>query len=136
MSAKGGRTAPDEVVAIRKPTRISKRWKMPKGCDIQEFVMREVTGQDEIEAAIWAEKGMTTAQSSSAMAIYSAQRRECMRLALVEVDGAQVNHDGIPFKQMDYYSIKTMLFLTYAFNKMNGVEDDELKNFEAGAETE
>lgn len=129
-------TETDVVITAPTYPRLKKLWKLPPGCDIKSFVMREVGAKDEMEAAIWAEKSLSSAERTNAMAVVGAQQRECMRLSLVEVDGSPVNHDGIPFKAMDQYSIKTLRFLQYAFNLMNGVDDDDLKNFEAGAEVQ
>jgi hypothetical protein len=81
-----------------------------------------------------ADKLMSDALRNSAVATISAEQREAMRLSLVEVDGEPVNHDGVPYMAMDDWSLKTLRFLQTAFNEMNGIEADDLKNFRAGAQ--
>ena len=113
---------------------MQKRFTLPDYCSVGEFVMRELTAKDELTASIFAEKFMSDALRNSAVATIAAEQREAMRLALVEVDGIQVNLDGVPYLEMDNWSMRTVRFAQMAFNEMNGIESDDLKNFKAGAQ--
>jgi hypothetical protein len=95
--------------------------------------MKELTAKDEIEAAVWADKFMSEALRNSAMAAIGAEQREAMRLSLVEVDGEPVNQNGVPFLAMDSWSLKTIRLAQTAFNDLNGVDAEDLKNFKASA---
>ena len=122
------------VITPQARTRPVMLWRTKGRCDIATFKMREVDGTDQAEAAIWAEANVDPAQKSNPVALMQQEQHEMMRLSLVEVDGVPVNHDGIPFKELDHWSLRTLRFITYAFNHMNGADSDELKNFEAEAQ--
>jgi hypothetical protein len=107
---------------------------MPERCDVTELVMRELDGDDQIEASIWADKKLSSAMRDSAVAMYAAEQREAIRISLVEVDGQQVNLDGIPFSGMDTWSMRTMRFVLKAFADLNGAEASELESFQKGAQ--
>lgn len=113
---------------------MQKRFTLPDYCTVGEFVMRELTAKDELTASIFAEKFMSDALRNSAVATIAAEQREAMRIALVEVDGKPVNVDGIPYMAMDEWSMRTIRFAQMAFNELNGIESDDLKNFRAGGQ--
>ncbi len=113
--------------------RLKKRFKLPEYCDIAEFVMRELDANDEMEAAMWAEQKMTSAHRENPIAAMGLEQREAVRLSLCEVEGAKVNHDGVPYAAMDNFSMRTMRFLNSAFSDLNGIDSDDLKNFQAEA---
>lgn len=99
----------------------------------KEFVMRELTAKDEIEAAIWADKKRSSA-GDGVLSIVGGEQREAMRLSFVAVDGKPVNEGGIPFVGMDNWTYRTMRFVQRAFADLNGVEQSDLDSFAEGAE--
>lgn len=113
--------------------RTMKRYPLPEYCDCRSVVMRELDTRDEIEAAIWADKAANSALADSQMAAFQADQRESIRLALVEVDGVEVNVGGMPYKAMDGWSMRTMRFIREFYADLNGVEQDDLKNALKGA---
>ena len=104
------------------------RYELPKGHSCLSFTMRELTGRDEIEAGRLALATASEADRDNAVMLNFAEQREMMRLSLVEVDGEPVGIDT-PFMDMDDWSMKTMVFVRKAFNEMNRVDGDDLKNF-------
>jgi hypothetical protein len=132
-AAKAPKRARSEVINM-KPHLMAKRFQLPDYCSIREVVMRELDGQDDIEASIWADKNATSAIKGSAVAAMVADQRESIRLSLLEVDGTPVNHDGIPFMAMDDFTSVTFRFLLQFYSDMNGAKEDDLKNAIAGAE--
>jgi len=114
--------------------RYMKRFPLPERCDAKEFVIRELDSNDDIQAAIMADKMAPAAIKDSAIGLMSSEQREAVRLSLVEVDGVPVNQDGIPFLAMDEWSARTMRFALQAYMQVNGVTPDEIRSFLAGAE--
>lgn len=111
---------------------IAKEFEVPaKGADRYNFhkvVMRELNGQDRIEASIWADKNINPALEESIVGQMDTQQREALRLSIVAVDGKRVNTGGVPFMAMDEWNIRSMRFLEACFNDLNGVDLDEVKN--------
>lgn len=130
--AKKSKADIDQVVRPTRPKRVARRFTLPERCDIRSFTMRELDGNDEIEASIWAEKNVPPAQSQSPLAMMAQEQKEAIRLSLVEVDDVPIT-PGVPYMDMDHWSMRTMRFVRQAFGITNGVEEDELKNFEAEA---
>jgi hypothetical protein len=122
-----------EVINM-KPHLQAKRYTLPDYCSVQSVVMRELDGQDDIEASIWADKNATSAIKDSAVAAMIADQRESVRLSLLEVDGKPVNHDGLPFMAMDNWTSRTMRFLLSFYADLNGAKEEDLKNSVAGAQ--
>jgi phage FluMu protein gp41 len=112
---------------------LKKRFKLPSGMSCKEFVMRELTAKDEIEAAIWADQKRSSA-GDGVLSMVGGEQREAMRLALVEVDGETVNVEGVPFTAMDRWTYRTMRYLQKAFEEINGVDQKDLASFSKGAE--
>ena len=131
--AKAQKRARSEVINM-KPHLTAKRYQLPDYCTVREVVMRELDGQDDIEASIWADKNATSAIRGSAVAAMVADQRESIRLSLLEVDGVPVNHDGIPFTAMDDWTSVTFRFLQQFYADLNGAKENDLKNSIAGAE--
>lgn len=112
---------------------LKKRYTLPDGMSCRSFVMRELTSQDEIEAAIWADKKRGSAQDG-VLSVVGGEQREAIRLSFVEVDGNPVNVDGVPFTAMDKWTYRTMRYVQKAFTDLNGVQQDDLESFSEGAE--
>lgn len=111
--------------------RMAKKFTLPTGCDCESFVVRELNGNDEIDAAVMADKSSSDLVKDSPIAQFGAERRESLRLSLVEVDGKPVPQ---PYLEMNHWSLKTLRVLMAAFNDLNGLDEDDLKNCLASAE--
>ena len=116
------------------PKHRMKKFKLPDDCDAKEIVMRQLDGNDDLEIAIWADRRMTSAHKENIFAVIEVKKHEAARRALVLVDGKPVNEDGIPFAEMDNWSQQTMVYVLRGYNKLNGVEDDDLKKFDKSEE--
>lgn len=114
--------------------KLKKRYRLPAGCSVREVVMRELDGNDEVEAAVMAEQRASSATKGSVAGMIGAEQREAIRLSLCEVDGKPVNADGVPFMAMDRWTMRTMRAINRFFADLNGLPEDELKNAVAGAE--
>lgn len=106
----------------------TRRFKLPARCSVGEIVMRELDGRDDIEIAIRTKQKLNSATEDNPAAIMAIQQNEAYRAALVEVDGEAVPVDG-PYVAMDRWTQRTMTFVGRAFNALNGVQGDELKEF-------
>lgn len=114
---------------------LKKRWLMPRngqGFSCKEFVMRELSGEDELEAAKWADKRRSEADTG-ALAVMNSEQREAIRLSLVSVDGEPVGGD-IPYMAIDKWNLRTMRLVRHAFNDLNGVGESDLEDFKEAAE--
>lgn len=112
----------------------AKRYKCPSGLTVRSFVMRQLDGADDIEAAMAAD-----ARAGSAVAPDSGARqlidvREKLRLALVEVDGQRVNVGGVPYMGFDRWSLATIRFAERAFVELNLVRSESADAFFDAAE--
>jgi len=103
---------------------IRKRFTLPDGCTVAEFVVRELVAKDEVKAAQLAD---------ASGGADSDLQREMLRLSICEVDGVKVN-EASPYFDMDQWSLRTLRYLQQAWLDLNGVGDSDLKNFEASAE--
>lgn len=118
---------------------MKKRFTLPKpkagrsAYNCKSFVMRELIGKDQHEAAMMADM-RKRAVPDTAFAQAQLERDEAMRLSVVEVDGRPTNIDGVPFIEMDNYNYQTLYLMRLAFNEMNGVGDEEAETFINGAE--
>jgi hypothetical protein len=112
---------------------LTKRYRLPAGLSCQEFVMRELTAEDELEAAMWADKRRTSAHDGI-LSMVGIEQREAMRLSLVEVAGQSVTCDGVPSQELDGWRSRTMRFVLLAFNDLNAVDVEDLSRFRLGAE--
>jgi hypothetical protein len=125
---------PAAAVINSKPHLMAKRYTLPDYCSVQSVVMRELDGQDDIEASVWADKNASSTVKESAVAAMVADQRESIRLSLLEVDGKPVNHDGLPFMEMDNWTSRTFRFLMQFYGDLNGATNEDLKNAVTGAE--
>ena len=107
--------------------RIRKRYNLPDGLDVKSVVMRELDADDDIESAIWADANANSALQGSAIAAIQGDKKESIRISLVEVDGEPVNQDGVPYKGMDRWSHRTMIFIEASWMDLNGVDTSDLK---------
>lgn len=111
-----------------------KRFTLPDGHPIREFVMRELDGLDDIEIAAWVERKTTSITGGSYKQEMQLERIEAMRRAIVSVDGETVNVNGVPYAGFDRWPHRTRLHAHNAFNEMNGVSPAEQKKVQADAE--
>jgi len=95
--------------------------------------MRELTNRDQMEASMWADKNIESALRGNLLAENMQEMHEAIRLSIVEVDGEKVGADGVPFKALDEYSMRTMRALRAYFSDLNGVDEDDIKKSIAGA---
>ena len=110
------------------------RFTLPEYCDVREVVMRELDGRDDPIVAMWAEQNLDSALSDSFMAVKAQAQREEWRQAIVSVDGVNVQHPGVPYMEMDNWGNRTMEFIVRYYNKVNGVEAEDVKKHLAGGE--
>lgn len=108
-------------------------FRLPDYCSIPDLAMRELDGQDDILSAYWADQNADAATKDSHVAASIADQREGIRLALVGVNGVQVNDDGGCYYDCDEWTSKTWRFLIQFFSELNGVSGAELKNAVRGS---
>jgi len=113
---------------------LTKRYQLPKGCSVREVVIRELCGNDELEAALWTERHADAALLETPQGQIAAEQREMVRLSLVEVDGAEVNVDGVPYMGLDTWSVKTFRAVRLFFNDINSLDGAQLKSALEGAQ--
>lgn len=89
-----------------------------KDMSIESFVMRELNGKDEEQAS-----KITEAKGEDK------HMNELVRMSLVEVDGEPVNVDGVPFNGLDTWSSRTRQMVSIAFQKLNTVANEDIKDF-------
>ncbi len=107
--------------------KLVKKFTFKEGYDCKTLVIRELTGIDEMEAAVWADKHSTSAVGTTARN----EQAEAMRLSIVEVDGKKVVQ---PYMQIDDWGFRTIRLLRECFAEVNGVDPSEVKNVLAEAE--
>lgn len=136
-------------LAARFPDTMARRYVLPRNVtDCREVFMREITSRDEVEAAIMADATMSLAEKQSVRLTADAERRECIRLAIValgklvdkrdplsQVVYEHVNHDGEPFSEINDWKGKTWTCLQTYFGMLNGVPTEELAEGLVGAQT-
>ena len=104
---------------------VHREFKLPEGYSVNSFVVREIDGHDEKEAArVVAAIG--TADDLS-MAVMEAN----LRVAIVAVNGQPVQQ---PYTDLSKWSSKTRRMLLEAWNQLNNVPDEDLAVFLAAAE--
>ena len=117
----------------------AQRFEAPKGCqgDCKEIVVKELDGDDEIEAAVWADEKAGQPGFKSLGAYYKLERTEKIRAAIVAVDGKLVNVPGRPFKGYDKFHAPTKIWISACFDKLNSLESKDLeKSLAAGKEVD
>jgi len=85
---------------------------------ILNFTVRETDGQDEARAAVLASAKGGAASSTE----------ECIRLALVEVNGEPVNETK-PYEGFDRWGSRARGLAIAAWRKLNSVSDKEAEDF-------
>lgn len=103
-----------------------RKFTLPKGYSVKSFVLRELDGKDEMDAARWAD-----AKTGSADNNLNAMMDENLRVAIVQVNDVPVTQ---PYLAMDQWSSKTRKLLVAAWAKLNSVEEEELEGFIEAAE--
>lgn len=106
---------------MKKPNLLRKTYRLPKGHCIESFTMREIDGEDELEVGRF-----LAAKGASADLMSQAVLLENIRIAITEVNNKEIEQ---PYMEMDKWPVKTRRFLMSAWIQLNGIEDDELKNF-------
>lgn len=99
---------------------VHREFKLPKGYSVESFVIREIDGHDEKEAARLV-AALGTADDLS-MAVYEGN----LRVSIVDVNGEAVEQ---PYMELSKWSTKTRKMLMVAWNELNGVPDEELAAF-------
>jgi hypothetical protein len=106
---------------MRKPHLVRKKYTMPKGHCIESITMREIDGEDELEVGRFlAARGNATELASQVVLV------ENIRIAIDEVNGQPIEQ---PYMEMDKWPVKTRRLLMEAWVQLNGVDNDEVKNF-------
>lgn len=126
-------------LATRHPNIVIKAFTMPrKIAECREVFIREMTGQDEIEAAIMADSILSTIEKQSMKLTLEAERRESMRAAIVglgELKGGKIvyrhaNSEGVPL-DLSYqgrpWTQAAMTALSRFYAEVNGVPTEELE---------
>lgn len=131
-------------LAVRFPDRIIMRFVMPPRIRaVREIFIRELTSRDEIEAAILTDALMSDVERKSIKLTIEAERRECVRLAIVGIGRAvaggvvyeHANQDGIPFAAPNAWNLATWAALGTFFGEVNGIPSDEIAEGLKGAQT-
>ena len=112
---------------------LTKRFQLPEGCSVREVAIRELEGHDELTAALWMEQHAPAAMLETTAGQLAAEQRELVRLSLVEVDGDDVNVDGVPYLGMDRWTVKTYRAVRFLYQTVNTLDDGELRKSLAGA---
>lgn len=104
---------------------IHRQFTLPEGYSVKSFVVREIDGHDEQEAARWL--GALGTADDMATAIMEVN----LRMALVSVDGKFVEQ---PYTGLKKWTSKTRRLLIAAWEQLNDVPDEDLAVFLAAAE--
>jgi hypothetical protein len=113
--------------------RVMRRYALPPGCSVRTFVMRQLTGIEDLEAAIMADKTAPAAARESMGAAITVEQREKVRMALVEVDGKRVNGDT-PYMALDHWNVRTIRFAERAYIELNGIQPEAMEDFLMGGQ--
>lgn len=136
-------------LAERFPDRMVRRYVMPSTVrECREIFMMEITSREEVQAAIYADATMSLAEKSSIRLSADAERRECIRLAIVGMGKLEdksnpasrlvythANADGEPLAEVSDWSGKAWTALQLYFGTINGVPTEELAEGLRGALT-
>lgn len=135
----------EEELAQRFPNRLIRNFRMPTTVrEAREVYILEITSKEEIQAATFADATMSLVEKSSMRLTADAERRECIRLAIVGlVEGKvgererfrHVNDDGAPFGEINSWSAKATTALHAFFGVVNGVPTEEIAGGIAEART-
>lgn len=131
-------------LAQRLPNRYVRRFVLPSVVrEAREVFLVELTSRDEIEAAQMADALMTPIERASVRLTNDAEQREAIRLSIVGLGKPagrgivyeHVNHDGVPFADLNEWTRRAWTCLHAYFAQVNGVPTDELHEGIRGART-
>lgn len=133
----------ERELQARYPGRVVQRFEMPSNIkQARAIYLVEITSREEIQAAIYADSAMSPLEKQSVKLTNDAERRECIRVSLVglvprtdAVTYRHINHDGVPFHEMDNWPSKATAALNAYFNDVNGIPTVELIEGLKGART-
>jgi hypothetical protein len=114
----------------------AERFKAPLDCqdDCKEIIVKELTGDDEIAAAVAADQkvGQPGFKADSFAAIMKLERQERVRQSIVAVDGKLVP----PTKpiNMERFGSRTKAWIGRCFGKLNDPDEEMVKKSLAEAE--
>lgn len=114
--------------------KVYKKFTLPDGFSVKTLVMRELTTKDEEAASVMADRTLDGSRRTNAIATFTSEQRECVRMSLVQVDGERVN-GATPYMAMDDWSSRTYKLVQGLYSKLNDVTQDVVGNVEAGCET-
>lgn len=136
-----------QQLAQRFPKRVVKHFVMPRNVrEAREIFIIEITSDEEIQAAIFAESSMSSIERASQKLAQEAERRECIRQSIVGLgrtaDGSAegeviyevANANGVPL-EMPGWTSKAWAALHAFFGEVNGVPTAELIEGIVGART-
>src|SRR5262245_12151728 len=89
----------------------------------RQFVIRELTGMDEIEIGECVDRRlsgrkMPTDAAQAGAIIALTHQRESLRRSLVSVDGKSVNQDGVAYAHLERHTVRTINRMQQEFNKL------------------
>lgn len=108
-----------------------KRYTMPKGSPASTVTMRELSGRDELEAAKAAD---ALTPQKTVEALTDAERREAVRISLVEIDGKAIDH-AVPLFEIDEWPRRARKALEAFFADLNGINRSDVDKCTASAES-
>lgn len=88
-----------------------------KNCSIKNFVLRELTGEDEENA-----QNMALSKGKENSGVIE----ESVRLSLVYVDDKKIEQ---PYAELDLWNSRTRAFIVNAWKQVNAIENKELDDF-------
>lgn len=107
----------------------AERFKAPVKCqgDCRDIIIKELSGEDDIAAAVAVDEklGQPGFKSDNFAAIMRLERQERIRQSVVAVDGKQVSPTK-PFN-MEAFGSTTKLWIGRCFDKLNGLDEEDLK---------
>lgn len=113
-----------------KTKRKQKRFRFPAGSRHRSIVLRELDGADELLAAETA--AALLPKNANGRQVVVASQREATKIAIVEIDGAAVDHT-VPLFAVNSWSRKDLAALDVFFGSMNGLTDDEVRTMYGSA---
>lgn len=103
-----------------------RKYTLPEGYSIKNLVIRELDGNDELEAARRIKMRGGSADDANVLAL-----NENLRISVVAVNDIAVDQ---PYHDMDTWSSNTRRFLIEAWSDLNSLPDDHVKDFLEAAE--
>lgn len=132
----------ETALQTRYPGRVIKRYEMPSNvAQARAVYILELTSRDELEAAKMADAVMSQIERSSNRLAAARERTEMMRASVVglvtrkPLGYRHVNHDGIPFVELDTWPAKATTAVAAFYGDCNGINTAELGEGIMGART-